>query len=595
MRQPVSVAVCLLLAALWATSAVAAGAVGLQQVRDIAAAGANHLALKLIDQGQASLSPKQAAWARWERERLRVLASEHQWSALLRRVDAIPDSAPADLRRWARTQSAHALLETGKLERARQVLRELLWHNPRAPSAMLARWRRDVIRSYLDAGDYADAAIAIRHYRSDRGLGQPQLRRWQARVLLHAGKAAAAVKLLAGLGDPRSALLRLRAGLETGTPDPAVIAQRSRKIAAQAADDPLLGRDAWRLAAMAAARAGHPDAALRATEQAVAVAPRDARPDPLFAPVGDLWNLLAKRGEALGNARQLVIGDDPAWFKLGAALAKKSPVQAESVYAVIATQSPDAHSRERANTRLIRLFAQQPDGGLVLQSLYLASDHAGTLQSVPPEGRSLLAEQMIAIGDLPDASRLMRHLSQAPPGAGKLDWQLRRARVLILAGHPDAGARVLTAVLHAHATLDPKSIDHLVQVLFDLQAAKRDQEAVRLFSALLGKGVSPQQHREILFWMGDSEKALGHDLRAARDYLLSATLENPQAMDDWAQTARYHAAQELARAGDLADSARVYRNLLAATSDPSRTALLRTALYRVEARLSVAADGKPAR
>ncbi|HYW03834.1 MAG TPA: hypothetical protein VFA86_07810 [Gammaproteobacteria bacterium] len=565
----------------------AARAASLEQVRDIAASGASRLALRLIDRSQSKLHPDQPAWVRWERERIRVLESQHHWSQIIQRVRGLPQSAPDPYRRWARTQLARALLQSHRPAKARAVLRGLLWQPAGQPSAAaIAGWRRLVIRSYLAADDYADAAIAIQRYRHDHGLSRPELRRWQARVLIRGGKAQAAVTLLKGLDDPRSVLLRLRAGLDTGKPSPARVAARARKIAAKAGDNPLLGRDAWRLSARADAHAGKPDAALQASEEAVAVAPPDARADPLFPPRGDLWQLLARRGESIGNDRQLVIGDDAAWLRLGASLAKKHPLQAEAVYAVVATRSPDKNNRGRAHTRLIGVLAGQHDGGLVLQAMYTGSTRGAMLAAVPPKGRALLAEQMIAVGDLRDASRLMRNLPQAPPGSDRLDWQLRRARVLVLAGHPDAGAKVVQSVLNSHDKLPGPDADHLVQVLFDLQAAGRDRQALDLFGALLGKGVSTRQHRRILFWMGDSEKSLGHPLQAARDYLLSATLEKRDAMDDWAQTARYHAARALASGGDLADAARVYRKLLAATSDSSRSALLRTALHRVEAKLS---------
>jgi len=564
-----------------------ARAASLGQVRDIAASGASRLALQLIDQNQSELHPDQPAWVRWERERIHVLESRQWWPQIIHRVRALPQSAPVPYRQWARTQLARALLQSHRPAKARHVLRGLLWHPAGKPSAAaVAQWRRLVIRSYLAADDYADAAIAIQRYRHDHGLSRPELRRWQARVLIRANKASAAADLLRGLEDPRSTLLRLRAELDIGKPSPARIATRARKIAINAGDSPLLGRDAWRLAARADAQAEKPDAALQASEEAVAVAPRDARSDPLFPPRGDLWQLLTRRGESIGNARQLVIGDDPAWFKLGASLAKKHPLHAEAVYAVIATRSPDKDNRGRAHSRLIRVLAGQHDGGLVLQALYMGKGRGGMLAAVPPQGRALLAEQMVAVGDLRDASRLMRNLPQAPPGSDGLDWQLRRARVLVLAGHPDAGAQVLQSVLKSRDKLPGPDADHFIQVLFALQAAGHDRQALALFRALLGKGMSTQQHRRILFWMGDSEKSLGHPLQAARDYLLSATLESRNAMDDWAQTARYHAARALARGGDLADAARVYRKLLAATSDPSRSALLRTALHRVEAKLS---------
>ncbi|MDE2273235.1 MAG: hypothetical protein KGL00_03475, partial [Gammaproteobacteria bacterium] len=73
----------------------------------------------------------------------------------------------------------------------------------------------------------------------------------------------------------------------------------------------------------------------------------------------------------------------------------------------------------------------------------------------------------------------------------------------------------------------------------------------------------------------DSYKALGNYAQAAELYLRSATLTDPYAMDNWAKSARYQAAQMLAKAGYIEDARNVYQGLLNATSDPGQQALLR--------------------
>ena len=58
-------------------------------------------------------------------------------------------------------------------------------------------------------------------------------------------------------------------------------------------------------------------------------------------------------------------------------------------------------------------------------------------------------------------------------------------------------------------------------------------------------------------------------------------MTDPFAMDPWAQTARYRAAQELAGAGMLGDAKRQYSMLLNATADPARQAVLRHELQQL--------------
>ncbi len=85
----------------------------------------------------------------------------------------------------------------------------------------------------------------------------------------------------------------------------------------------------------------------------------------------------------------------------------------------------------------------------------------------------------------------------------------------------------------------------------------------------------------MLFWVADSYKALGRPLEAAQLYLRSAILQDPFAMDPWAQTARYYAAEQLAAAGLPADARNIYRGLLNATKDPGRQAVLRNNIQQL--------------
>jgi hypothetical protein len=123
-----------------------------------------------------------------------------------------------------------------------------------------------------------------------------------------------------------------------------------------------------------------------------------------------------------------------------------------------------------------------------------------------------------------------------------------------------------------------------VQVVFDLQTVTAHAQAIDLFERLLLREMPTQRTREILFWQADSWQALGKPARAAYLYLQSATLTDPSAMDPWAQTARYHAAQSLAEAGLLEDARRVYQTLLNATREPGRRAMLLNEIQRLQLR-----------
>jgi tetratricopeptide (TPR) repeat protein len=128
---------------------------------------------------------------------------------------------------------------------------------------------------------------------------------------------------------------------------------------------------------------------------------------------------------------------------------------------------------------------------------------------------------------------------------------------------------------------DDQRIDRFLQVVFDLQTVQQHQQALLLFSAVLEKPVTMQQRRELLFWTADSLQALEKYDEAAYLYLKSATLQDPMAMDPWAQTARYHAAKMLAEAGLVDDARQIYSSLLRATRDASRRAVLENEIQRL--------------
>jgi tetratricopeptide (TPR) repeat protein len=113
-----------------------------------------------------------------------------------------------------------------------------------------------------------------------------------------------------------------------------------------------------------------------------------------------------------------------------------------------------------------------------------------------------------------------------------------------------------------------------LQVLFDLQTVSLHEEAIHHFNRLLRLPIEPKQHREILFWIADSFKALKKYDQAALLYLQSAMLPGPLAMDLWAQTARYNAAESLQKSGLVDDARRIYNELLRVTTDPARRSFL---------------------
>ena len=74
---------------------------------------------------------------------------------------------------------------------------------------------------------------------------------------------------------------------------------------------------------------------------------------------------------------------------------------------------------------------------------------------------------------------------------------------------------------------------------------------------------------------------MGEYEQAARMYLRSAGLIDAYAMDPWAQTARYHAAEALAQSGLIEDARMILEHLLSVTHAPERRSVLKHQLQQL--------------
>ncbi len=287
----------------------------------------------------------------------------------------------------------------------------------------------------------------------------------------------------------------------------------------------------------------------------------------------DLWQAYEWLAESLGNRMHLLVGDDQAWLKQAQSYESEEPSYARAFYAFLTRRGASPEMRYEAHKRLAdALFA---DGNeYVLQWLYTRSRRFDSLTAIPSAVRNRLVDLALKRRDIQFAARLLKGLDDAPAGEDPDEWSLRRARVLIYAGDFKGGALWLSQILDNKQTLTPAFADRYMQVLFDLQAVDRHMEAYVLMDSVFSMVDDSQRRREILFWMADSKNAMGEYQEAGELYLRSASFGSAQATDPWGQTARFHAAEALGKAGLVADARDVYRKLLAHTADQRRRALI---------------------
>ncbi len=557
-----------------------------EEIAALARSGATELALHMVDRHQPRFEGQPTAWMAWEQARIELYRATQRWADLVARAERQPAELPAEFRLWVLRQQIEAQLELGHADRALESLRRVLWlAAPTMEPEALSPWRRLVIHAYLASGRVADAQVAMLRYRQDFGDGSEEWRLLQARVMLRAGLMQDVAALVGGIVAPDARLLVLLAELRGGERRPPAIARAARDLAEAPDLSPAQRYRAWALAAEAAERAQDHAGRAQALEQALSQPLAAAPADGLFEIEAEqLWQAYLEFGRAAGNELQLLLGQDREWYEKAREVGEKLPLRSRALYAVLANDAFDPEVRGLAHLQLALSLQEQSGGEALLRALYLRSRRFASLEAVPVPVRHRLADLALGRSEIELASRLMRGLDQAPAGVEPVEWELRRARVLIFAGDAPGGVRLLNGLLERASTLSAEQADRLLQVVFDLQNVGQHEAALELFAGLGARDLDEQRRRELLFWIADSQRALGRHADAAAAYLRSATLLDPFSMDRWAQSARYQAARSLVEAGLYGDARRTYQSLLNATREPGRRAVLQREMQQLQLR-----------
>ena len=220
---------------------------------------------------------------------------------------------------------------------------------------------------------------------------------------------------------------------------------------------------------------------------------------------------------------------------------------------------------------------RRKQGGILLHRLFLEPRQFPRIEDVPLAARHALVDVLLAESSIEQASSVMATIDEPPEVSDKYMWHLRRARILVLGGQKQKGAVVLNDVLEKNTDLSREQLDRLLQVVFDLQTVGAHEEAYQLFNRVIAKNQDAKLTRELYYWMADSRKAQGQYQESARLYLKSA-LHEQNGLDPWGQTARYQAAEALAKAKLVTDARRLFMQLLATTKEPDRRAVLQQQL-----------------
>ena len=549
------------------------------RVQALVQGGATQLAQKLIDQHQPGLSDTKA-WMAWERQRLALYRAQHDWAMLAARVLNLPPDLPAEFVRWARTEAAEAEIQAGRAEGSRRFLRELLWSGEGSRDEQ-AQWRQLVIRSYLLEDRVGDAYNALESYRRDYQVDSAGWRLLEATILLRARQPKEAYVRVGEVKTHEGRLLSLLAALRADVLPARDVLVQAEALAEETRNKPALQVQVWALASEAARRVGDLERRLYALERALTLAREYPTPERLLVvQADDLWHAYGNYAEAIGNDRRLLVGQDAAWIKQAESYTRDEAMLARAFYAFLSTRAVEPDHRTQAMHRLVDSLIE--DGrGEVLRALYTASDRYPELAKVPEYVRYRLADLALAGYDIAFAGRLMYGLEAPPDGEDQNVWVLRRARVLVYAGRYLDARRLLTELLDGNGTISDELAERLLQVIFDLQAAQQHGDAVALLEQLLRQVDNPRTQREILYWIAESRAAQGEYQQAAELYLRSATYQHATGGDMWGQTARFHAAEALGKAGLTQDARLVFQALLKHTGDAKQRAVIERSIQQL--------------
>lgn len=555
----------------------------ISDIRQLASAGAVNLALRALDQDQAKADGNAALWEKFERQRIAMYRTRHDWQQIDKRLAGLPKIVTADFRLWANTQRAQALIEMGQGEVARQQLRELIWSGHARTPAQLSNWRRLIIRSYLGQGLAADAQMAALRFRQDYPQQAKQEYLLRARILLLNHNYAEAIDLLKShASDPTAGALLLLTQLRGQARSAKWVLAASYHQLREKGIDKAMTANLWAVAAEAAKRAGERTSAVTALEQAVIYHKALSLPKSLIDPeVDDLWDAYIDYAVAISNKRQLLIGQDAKWVKLADKLKKKQPVEARCLYAFVMLRGQQTVSRNHAAKAFLDLISTYKHGQRLLQNLFDDSRYFKQRSAIPAPVRPRLVDLALADGNIDLASEIMATVKKPPQGQDQFMWWLRRARILVLGNQLQLGEQALANLLDRNPKLQQLQIERYMQVLFDLQTAGENDAAYNLFAKLLKHTDDKKTQREIYYWMADSRKAEERYADAAQLYLKSAMYLDPKSMDPWSQTAHYQAAVVLAKAGLYQDAQTLLKRLLKVTKDPERRAALQRELQKM--------------
>lgn len=526
-------------------------------------------------------------WLYWEQKHVSLLKYMHQWKVIDARINQQSENlanfkvATAD-RNWFLTKQLRALIELKQYQLALSKTRQLLWNaSSLVRTDTFAEWRRIIIQIYLNQANTKDAQIAMRRYQQDYGeLQNEDGVSWlqlQAELLIQLQQYKEAILLLKQIKKPEAHALVLLAKINAKMISPLNALDSAQLVLASIGEDDARKSLFQYVALVAAIAADEIDQSILLLEillpqQHLTLSSSLIRIGGINVDADSLWELYFKKGNLVANKKGLLKGNDVSWYALASNLFQTDPLTAKSLFAVLSIRAGQKQHRELSMKQLVKLMDINQQPLELVNNLFTQSKYISNISDVAPDVRYRLIDFNLSNSNVKAAAALLADLKQPPQDQPQFDWNLRRARVLILSGSFKQGAKVLSEML-SHDKIESFQAEKYLQVVFDLQAVEQHQISLDLFSQLQKRVDDVRLNRELMFWKAESYHGLKQYDQAAFLFLKSARSPD-NVYDPWYHTATFRAAESLFEGGLFEDAKQRYLHLLKITQNSARKAVI---------------------
>jgi len=561
--------VALLLAFASATHA----AISLDEVQVVSQRGAHDTAMQLFQRHPPDRLEAAEEWLGWQHAYVELMVQHAEWRRLIDHADATARTA-GGIPDWMSRAAINAYMQLDEPQRARTRLRALLWQpQPKGAGELLRHARREVIRSYLLERRAEDAYIALLRYWQEFRDDSSEWLQLSVETLFESERYMELLRLLE-VSAPSSefASLQLMAQLRSGmkTPQQAIVAAR----AALASSKGTQQRDYWGVIAEAAGDSGALSERVEALEHYL-LSGGVSR----YGYNGDtLWSTYRTYGEALGNSAQLLFGQFDEWLVEAERLSEQQPLQARALYALVAIDGGSSDIQRVAQHRLAALVDTLPDGGGLLQQLFLESGRFDQIDTIPASVRSRMLRYAATERDFALLARLAPSFGEVPEGIDLQRWRLLWAELKIGVGEWRAALEALQHSATDSEAMSGEAFAQLLSLLTKIEGGASRPSVDALLLQLLQRGdIEPQQRLRLLMARGDLARSAGDPAGAVVIYL---SISSSDASATEARVALFAAADTLAEAGVVEDARRLYRSLLESSGDAVERGLIERSLQQ---------------